>query len=453
MEQPSTVRGVSKELAHLSNLSERLKPVVQETQELTKRFADAGYRLFLVGGIVRDALLGLRVDEACDLDLTTDAQPTATKQILEGWADALWTQGERFGTIGAHRHNRRVEITTHRTEHYQPGSRKPDVVFAEAIEADLSRRDFTINAMAVELPQGDLVDPFGGAADLAARRLRTPLEPANTFSDDPLRMLRAARFLAQFQLHCTQDVVEAIQQTAERLSIVAHERIRAELDRLLALADPVPGFGLLFSTGLAERVVGPIDDPQRALRGLSHAGSSHMVRLTVLMSGVGSPDGVRAALVERHFTKDVKQTVPTLLKLAQAALNNPPQNLSELRRWIVGAHSHHQEALEVAAALDTATALNEAAALGDAKPSAIDKLARDVAALLQAEPDLLGPPVLDGKQIMAHLNLPPGPQVGKAVAELHRYRLEAGPLTPSEAYKHLSKWHTRPLAPQPPHKT
>ena len=154
---------------------DRLAPVRDEARGLAERFAAGGYRVFLVGGVVRDALLGLPLDTAFDLDLTTDAQPPAVKAILEDWADTLWTQGERFGTIGARRGDRRVEVTTHRTEQYRSSSRKPDVVFADAIEADLSRRDFTINAMAVELPDGGLVDPFDGAADLADRLLRTPL--------------------------------------------------------------------------------------------------------------------------------------------------------------------------------------------------------------------------------------------------------------------------------------
>ena len=183
----------------------RFAPVLDELTPLAARFGAAGHRLYLVGGAVRDLLLG--VDHGGDRDLTTAAHPDEVKDLLRGWADAVWTQGERFGTIGA-RHHRDdgtsldVEITTFRGERYAEDSRKPDVTFANTIEADLERRDFTVNAMALELGAHDvtLVDPYGGAADLAAARLRTPLSPEVSFDDDPLRMLRAARFIARFGL-------------------------------------------------------------------------------------------------------------------------------------------------------------------------------------------------------------------------------------------------------------
>ncbi|MXW42243.1 MAG: CCA tRNA nucleotidyltransferase [Acidimicrobiia bacterium] len=416
-----------------SALAKRLAPVYEEAQDLTDRFAATGYRLYLVGGMVRDALLGLSLQEAFDLDFTTDAEPPVVKAILEDCAEALWTQGERFGTIGAYLDGRRVEITTHRSECYVSDSRKPEVEFSDAIQVDLSRRDFTINAMAVELPSGRLVDPFGGADDLAARRLRTPLEPGETFSDDPIRMMRAARFLAQFQLSCEPSLVYAIQQMAERLSIVAHERIRDELDRLLDLANPVPAFQLLFDTDLAHRVLGPISDSVRVLECLGRAESDPMVRLAVLMSGVGVSTEVRQALIERRASKEVAQVVPALLGSAQAALASPPQGLSDLRRWVVDAQGKHAEAIAVAAAL------------GD-----VGSLAADVAVLLEAEPDLFGPPVLDGGEIMTLLGLLVGPEVGAAVAELRRHRLEAGPLSPVEARAYLLEWHRQSTVYAPP---
>ncbi|MXZ86738.1 MAG: CCA tRNA nucleotidyltransferase [Acidimicrobiia bacterium] len=402
---------------------EPLTPVREEARELAERFAAGGHRVFLVGGVVRDALLDLPLDTSFDLDLTTDAQPPTVKSILEGWADTLWTQGERFGTIGARRGDRRVEITTHRTERYQPGSRKPDVDFADAIEVDLSRRDFTINAMAVELPDGGLVDPFGGAADLANRRLRTPLDPEATFSDDPLRMLRAARFLAQFELTAEPALVAAMIAMAERLSIVADERIRDELDRLLSISKPGPGFEMLFQTGLGERVLGPVGDGTAAVGRLSQVGDDPTTRLAALLADAGTPADVQRALAERRASTTVSRAVAAILTSAHQAVGQPPQDVAELRRWVVNAGPHVDESVAVASAM------------GD-----VGLLAADVAVLVEAEPDLCGPPVLDGEEIMGLLELEPGPAVGAAVEELRRHRLDSGPLSPDEARAHLLAW-------------
>src|SRR3954464_14876712 len=212
---------------------------------------DADRRLYLVGGIVRD-LLGGREIERPDIDLTTDARPEETKRILEGWADAVWTQGERFGTIGAKRDGRTFEITTHRADAYDPSSRKPDVAFGDDIDADLARRDFTVNAMALALPEPRLIDPFDGSVDLHAHRLRTPLSPEVSFTDDPLRMLRAARFLAGYGLQPDADLVEAVRANAHRLEIVSVERIRDELDKLMVVPDPSAGLWFVVDTGLAD---------------------------------------------------------------------------------------------------------------------------------------------------------------------------------------------------------
>ena len=402
---------------------DRLAPVREEARELAERFAAGGYRIYLVGGIVRDAMLGLPLDGSFDLDLTTDAQPDAVKSILEEWADTLWTQGERFGTIGARRGDRQVEITTHRTERYRPDSRKPEVAFADAIEADLSRRDFTINAMAVELPDGGLVDPFGGASDLEAGRLRTPLDPEETLSDDPLRMLRAARFLAQFEMTADVNLIAAMSAMADRLSIVASERIRDELDRLLALDDPGPGFELLFKTGLGERVLGPVGDGHAALALLRKVGHDPVVRLAALLADAGTPADIRSALSERRATTEVSRAVFAVLTAARRVVDHPPNSLPDLRRWVVNAKPHLPQAVLLATAL-----------------GATNTLTADVNALLEAERDLFGPLVLDGDEIMALLGLEPGPAVGAAVEELRRHRLDSGPLTPDEARTHLLRW-------------
>ena len=206
----------------------------------------------MVGGSVRDALL----DRAhSDVDLATDARPDEIEALVQGWAEHVWLQGQRFGTVGCERGGMRMEITTYRAEVYRPESRKPEVAYADDIETDLSRRDFTVNAMALRLPEPELVDPFGGAADLAARRLRTPLAPEVSFLDDPLRMLRAARFVAQFELTPDPEVITAIEEHRHRLEIVSAERIRDELSKLLLVDDPSAGLWLLTATGLSDEFV------------------------------------------------------------------------------------------------------------------------------------------------------------------------------------------------------
>jgi poly(A) polymerase len=235
----------------------RFRPVLEESQPLTERFRAAGHRLFLVGGTVRDLLLGAdgaALDAGMDFDYTTDARPDEIKRALSGWAHSLWTQGERFGTIGAARDGRTFEITTHRAEAYHADSRKPAVAFSDDIATDLSRRDFTINAMALELtsPTPTLVDPFHGAEDLAQRVLRTPIGPEESFSDDPLRMLRAARFIARHRMEPEPGVTDAVKSMADRLSIVSAERIRDELDKLIVTPHPTAGLWFCVDTGLAD---------------------------------------------------------------------------------------------------------------------------------------------------------------------------------------------------------
>jgi poly(A) polymerase len=240
-------------------IPDRFAPVFAELKPLAERFDEAGHRLFLVGGSVRDLLVETSRhgrDTIRDLDLTTDARPERIKQLLDGWADAVWNQGEKFGTIGAKRLGRSFEITTFRAESYSDESRKPHVTFADEIETDLSRRDFTINAMALEVTRGatpTLVDPFEGAADLVGKVLRTPLGPEISFSDDPLRMLRAARFIAAHDLQPTDELVEAVRTMAPRLEIVSAERIRDELDKTITLDHPAAALFFLHDTGLAEQ--------------------------------------------------------------------------------------------------------------------------------------------------------------------------------------------------------
>ncbi|MEO6989684.1 MAG: CCA tRNA nucleotidyltransferase, partial [Aquihabitans sp.] len=232
---------------------ERIQPVLDEVQPLADAFVDAGFPLFLVGGIVRDLILGRSLGSGADIDLTTSARPEEIKAIVAPVVDALWAQGERFGTIGVKLGDRNIEITTHRAESYAPDSRKPEVAFGTEIVDDLERRDFTVNSMALRIPVPELIDPFGGVADLAAGRLRTPLSPEVSFTDDPLRMLRAARFIAGYNLEPDADLVEAVRTNAHRLEIVSAERIRDELDKLIVVDHPSDGLWFLVETGLADQ--------------------------------------------------------------------------------------------------------------------------------------------------------------------------------------------------------
>src|SRR3989442_8694338 len=210
----------------VTTIPPRLRPLLDPAspvQDLAGRLVAGGHQCYLVGGSVRDAFLDLSPDEKRDVDVATDARPDEVERVVRGWADHVWLQGQRFGTVGCEKDGTRIEITTFRAEVYRPESRKPEVAFADDIETDLSRRDFTINAMALRLPDPELVDPFGGAADLAAKRLRTPLEPDVSFVDDPLRMLRAARFVAQFGLEPQAEVVAAGERLRHRLEVVGPE--------------------------------------------------------------------------------------------------------------------------------------------------------------------------------------------------------------------------------------
>ena len=232
---------------------DRFQATLDEVRPLADAFVAAGHRIYLVGGIVRDRFVGRELAPGDDIDLTTDARPDEILAVVRPLAEAVWDTGARFGTIGARIAGREYEITTHRAEAYTADSRKPEVSFADAVEADLARRDFTVNAMALEVPEPRLIDPHGGAADLAAGRLRTPLPPEESFSDDPLRMMRAARFIAGYGLVPDDDLVAAVRSMAGRMEIVSAERIRDELDKLIVVDDPADGLWFLVETGLAEQ--------------------------------------------------------------------------------------------------------------------------------------------------------------------------------------------------------
>ncbi len=251
---------------------------------LAHAFADAGHELALVGGPVRDAFLGRPVT---DLDFTTDATPDETLRIVEPIASATWDVGRQFGTIAARIRGEQVEITTYRSDVYDGETRKPEVAFGDTIEDDLLRRDFTVNAMALRLPQRELVDVHGGVEDLLAERLHTPQTAEVSFRDDPLRMMRAARFTAQLGFTVSDEVRQAMTDLADSIEIVSAERVRDELVKLLDTADPVPGIRLLVDTGLAERFLPELPAMRLEIDEHHHHKDVYEHSLTVLTQAIG----------------------------------------------------------------------------------------------------------------------------------------------------------------------
>jgi poly(A) polymerase len=444
---------------------------VEETSDLSARFAASGFRLYLVGGVVRDAVLG-RLGEGADLDFTTDARPHDIEAVVAGWADAVWDQGRRFGTIGLRVGNRTLEITTHRAEAYHPDSRKPEVEFADAIEADLSRRDFTVNAMALSLPDLTLVDPFDGVGDLAAHRLRTPLAPEVSFSDDPLRMLRAARFVAGYALTPDPELVAAVTTLRSRLDIVSDERIRDELDKLMVVDKPGEGLWFLVNTGLADEFVPELpalaleQDPihrhkdvlAHTIAVVENTSPRRLLRLAALFHDVGKPKtrsfGPRSAVTFHHhevvgarMTRDrmralrySSEDVETVSRLVDLHLRFHTYRMgwtdSAVRRYVRDAGP----LLDMLNELTRSDCTTRNAAKARALARRMDELEERIAEL-QAQEELAAiRPDLDGHQVMARLGLRPGPEVGEALSFLLELRLEEGPLGPEEAGRRLDAW-------------
>lgn len=319
---------------------EHLDRVLAETTQLALAFSAAGFELYLVGGIVRDQYLDRPLDSESDLDLTTNARPEEIKAIVEPFAKTIWTQGERFGTIGVQLGERLVEITTYRKEVYDPKSRKPAVSFGEDVTIDLSRRDFSVNAMAIDAVTGELLDPWQGAKDLATNTLRTPLKAEISFNDDPLRMLRAARFSTKYRLVAVPELVEAAKQLSHRLGIVAIERIGEEIRRLLALEKPSQGVRFLAETGLLAEVLFYGEDcptKSASTQGLVFLEPNNLAGLTTSESRVGrvaeSVDGLHtmiqrlaALLIEvfsAHQSPLVAYDTSTAKKEASTATSRP----------------------------------------------------------------------------------------------------------------------------------
>ena len=383
-----------------------------EIEPLSTRFHDAGFSLYLVGGIVRNHLAGVHVDFD-DVDLTTDAEPPDIKRLVRDWFEALWTQGERFGTIGGKVGDRVYEITTHRAEVYTSDSRKPGVEFSKAIVDDLSRRDFTVNAMAWKVPGRELIDPYGGQDDLAAKVLRTPLDPDISFSDDPLRMLRAARFLTRFELVATDALLASARSLADRLDIVSIERVCDELHKLLRLPDPRVGLQFLLDHGLAERFWPELD--AAAIERIGKVGADHPSALEQRLAAGLLGNSKKSVTDRLKFLKHSNDQVKVVSRLADSA-----------DIWSRRRSAHDDEAVRrlVARMGDSMSAL-----LSLGQQLALPYVGELVISLerLRSDGDLddLGPE-LTGEEIMTLLDMGPGPMVGEVLAELNEFRLSGG---------------------------
>ena len=452
---------------------DRFEPLVAATKSLSERFEVAGFRLYLVGGSVRDALINAAADPAgpSDLDLTTNARPDDIERIIAGWADAVWTQGKRFGTIGAKHQGRTYEITTHRAEVYAPESRKPEVEFGDSVEVDLSRRDFTINAMALALPSMELVDPYGGLADLISQQLRTPLDPKVSFDDDPLRMLRAARFASRFALTPDPALLEAMTELAPRLEIVSAERIRDELDRLVMLEVPSTGLWMIVKTGLSAYFLPELDameleqDPiHRHKDVLAHTfavvdktSPDRLLRLAALFHDIGKPKtrafGDNGVSFHHHEVVGARMT-----KKRMEALRYPSDEVeivTELVNLHLRFHTYRlgwsdkavrryvRDAgplLERLNELTRCDCTTRNAAKAKALSRRMDELeARIVELREQEEIDSIRPD-LDGQAVMEILEIQPSRAVGEALDFLLELRLDEGPLGEEEARRRLLQW-------------
>lgn len=394
-----------------------------EADGLARVFTAAGHQLFLVGGIVRDLVLGEPLTPATDLDFATSARPDHVRELVAPLADAVWDQGARFGTVACLVEGRHVEITTFRSEVYVQDSRKPHVAFADDVATDLARRDFTVNAMALDMASGALVDPFDGIGDLARRVLATPLGPEISFSEDPLRMLRAARFVAGYALVPAPGVVAAMTALAPRLAIVSAERIRDELDKLLAVPAAAAGFGLLSRAGLLDRVLPGVDDAR--ISSLDAVAADPTIRFAVLLAEQ-DPAAVRGQLrALRHSSARVDATLSLVEALAQLGAGALDTD-EALRR----ATARFGPVLDQALVVGPAAGLVPAS-LARAVRSRQQDLAADLA-------DLTLP--LDGRDVMRLLGLAPGPEVGRALDAVAEWRYRDGPLDAATARERLLAW-------------
>jgi poly(A) polymerase len=463
---------------------DRVSPVIDE---LGTRFRDHGHELALVGGPVRDAMLG-RLHN--DLDFATSARPEETERVLHDWADAVWGVGREYGTIGARLGKWQIEITTYRSEEYDASSRKPAVDYGDSLAGDLGRRDFTVNAMAMVLPDRVFEDPFGGLTDLAERVLRTPGRPEDSFSDDPLRMMRAARFAAQLGFGVDPAVVDAMAAMADRIEIISPERVRDELVKLVCAPWPRRGLTLLVETGLAQRVLPELpalalerDEHHRHKDVYEHTltvleqsidleprlGSDDppapdfIVRFAALMHDVGKPrtrkllddgsvtfhhhDVVGAKLASKRmkalrFSNDQIEAVARLVELHLRfhGYGTGEWTDSAVRRYVRDA-GDQLERLHILTRADCTTRNRRKA---DRLRRAYDDLEARIDRLSEEEELAAIRPDLDGNQIMEILGIGPGREVGEAYRHLLERRLDDGPMSYDDARDALlSWWETR----------
>ncbi len=455
----------------------RIAPVIDE---LGSRFAAAGEEIALVGGPVRDAMLG-RLQN--DLDFTTSARPEVTERLLKGWADAVWDIGRDFGTIGCRKGEWQVEITTYRSETYDASSRKPEVSYGDALDGDLVRRDFTVNAMAIALPDRTFEDPYGGIVDLAHRVLRTPGRPEDSFSDDPLRMMRAARFASQLGFTVAPEVQAAMTAMADRITIISAERVRDELVKLVCSPNPRAGLALLVSTGLAAHVLPEL--PALALERDEHhrhkdvyehtltvleqsidledrlpgGGPDFVSRFAALMHDVGKPrtrrflddgsvtfhhhDVVGAKITRKRmqalrFSADETTAVSKLVELHLRfhGYGDGQWTDSAVRRYVRDAGDLLPR-LHVLTRADCTTRNQRKA---DRLRRTYDELEERIERLSEQEELASMRPDLDGNQIMEILGIGPGREVGAAYAHLLELRLDHGPMGYEAARDALLAW-------------
>lgn len=470
------MQSVAQALDRLSGLA--ASPTVAA---LAEAFADAGYELALVGGPVRDAFLGRGTN---DLDFTTDATPDQILEVVKPIAEAHWDIGREFGTIGAKLHGHTVEITTYRADAYDGTSRKPEVVFGTSLDDDLVRRDFTVNALALRLPQLSLVDPSGGVEDLIAGVLRTPSAPEVSFGDDPLRMMRAARFASQLGFEVDPGTLAAMSALAPEIDRISAERVRDELSKLLCTDAPRRGIRLLVDTGIAERVLPEIpalkleidehhhhkDVYEHSLTVLDQAidyevsrgrldSPDLVVRLAALLHDIGKPatrrlepggavsfhhhDMVGAKLAKKRlrelrFDNDTIKAVARLIELHLRffGYTDGAWSDSAVRRYVRDA-GDQLERLHILTRADVTTRNRRKA---DRLGFAYDDLEERIARLAEEEELAAVRPELDGQEIMAALGIRPGPVVGEAYKYLLDVRLDEGPIGPDAARERLLAW-------------
>lgn len=461
----------------------QLAPISGLLTELGGRFKGAGYQIALVGGPVRDALLG-RVGSTPDLDFTTDARPEAIIEIIEGLATAIWDVGIAFGTVGARIQGQECEITTYRTEHYDRDSRKPAVNFGDTLEGDLGRRDFTVNAFALRLPEMRLVDLFDGATDLENYLLRTPGRAEDSFDDDPLRIMRAARFVSQLGFRVSDEILQAMHEQAERITIVSAERVREEFMKILMAPDPRTGLELLVDTGVTDWILPELpalrlteDEHHRHKDVYEHSmtvleqaiemetvhepvsGPDPVLRLAALLHDIGKPktrkfekeggvsfhhhEMVGARMVKKRmqamrFPNDTIDQVSRLVELHLRfhGYGTGEWTDSAVRRYVRDAGEQLVQLHKLTRADSTTRNKRRAAALQQAYSGLENRIN-----VLEQEEELASlRPDLDGAAIMRILNLPPGPVVGQAYRFLMDLRLDRGPLGEEQATEALLAW-------------